>query len=425
MASRSRTLLWIFALLGLGAASWSAWVHANLLRNPLYTSVCDINSTLSCSDAYLSPYGSFLGIPVALPGVLFFVVVLTLLAAERRATPAVAANIPGYVFATSTIGLSFVLYLAYGAFIVLKAICILCLLTYVAVIGLFLVSGAVSTVPMQHLPNRALRDLRAVLASPAALAVLLLLVVGSVAAFAYFPRESDRLGGVAHAVESASGGASGGAAGTAANAGAAAAAAAAPAQSLPAAQRAEVEQWFDMQPRSIVPEDPQGATVLIVKFHDYQCPSCGRVHFDYKPILKRYAAESPGKVRYIVRDFPLSSQCNPTGGSNPFSCDAAVAVKAAQAANKGEAMADWIFEHQQTLTRENLRQAARDIAGVADFDAAYKKYIDQVKADASAGALLQVRATPTFFINGVKIEGGLAPPYFDAVIAHALKKGGQ
>ena len=54
-----------FAALGLAASSASTWVHYRLLTDPTYTSVCDVNSTFSCSQAYTSQYGSLAGVPVA------------------------------------------------------------------------------------------------------------------------------------------------------------------------------------------------------------------------------------------------------------------------------------------------------------------------------------------------------------------------
>jgi len=36
------------------------------------------------------------------------------------------------------------------------------------------------------------------------------------------------------------------------------------------------------------------------------------------------------------------------------------------------------------------------------------------------GRQLGVKSTPTFFINGVKIEGALPPQYFDQAIAYEL-----
>ena len=64
-----------------------------------------------------------------------------------------------YLFAWSVVGLAFVIYFGYASFFVLKIVCVLCLVTYVAVIGIFLLSGSGTDLSMRSLPGRALRDL--------------------------------------------------------------------------------------------------------------------------------------------------------------------------------------------------------------------------------------------------------------------------
>src|SRR5262245_63370122 len=78
--------LLIFALLGLGASTTSSFVHYQLLQDPGFSSFCDVNAAVNCTRAYLSEYGSFLGVPVALGGVIFFALV-TLLAWPAWRTP--------------------------------------------------------------------------------------------------------------------------------------------------------------------------------------------------------------------------------------------------------------------------------------------------------------------------------------------------
>jgi protein-disulfide isomerase len=288
--------------------------------------------------------------------------------------------------------------MAYGAFFVLKTVCLMCLVTYVAVIGIFLVSSAATRFPMSTLPSRAIRDLKTLASSPVALTVLVLFLVAAGSAIAFFPREG----------------------------GAGQAPVATPASTLTPEQRTQIEQQFDQMPRAIVPVDPGGAAVLIVKFHDFQCPPCRRTFEEYKPILARYAQQAPGKVKYVEKQFPLDPECNPNtpNGGHLAACEAAAAALLAR--DKGEAvgakMEDWLYSNQPMLTPESIRQAAREVAGLTDFDARYQAALQQVKADAALGGLLQVKSTPTFFINGVKIDGGLAPPVFDAIIAHELKK---
>ncbi|MCP6769309.1 DsbA family protein, partial [Klebsiella pneumoniae] len=76
-------------------------------------------------------------------------------------------------------------------------------------------------------------------------------------------------------------------------------------------------------------------------------------------------------------------------------------------------------------TPDLVRQGVRQVAGVTDFDARYASVLEQVKSDINYGHTLGVNRTPTFFINGRKIEGALEPEFFETAIdyelAHAKK----
>jgi uncharacterized membrane protein len=187
MSPLARRLLLGFGLLGLVASGASAYVHYHLLKNPGYTSFCDINATVSCTQAYLSRYGSIGGVPVALGGLVFFLFVV-LLVWGAGGTSRIADSAPAYVFAASTFALAVALYLAYASFFILKAVCPLCVATYIAVIGIFMTSGGASSVPMTSLPRRASRDLRVLVSTPLALVVALLFLGGAVSAVAAPPR---------------------------------------------------------------------------------------------------------------------------------------------------------------------------------------------------------------------------------------------
>ncbi|HYE85521.1 MAG TPA: vitamin K epoxide reductase family protein, partial [Vicinamibacterales bacterium] len=155
IALRRPLALTVLALIGLGFATASAWVHYRILNDPTYASFCDVSSTLNCTDAYTSRFGAFAGVPVALLGVVFFAGVLVLIAL-CSSSQASRPNLPGYVFAASTIGLAAVLYLGYASYFLLNVVCLLCVGTYVAVIGLFVVSGSSTKFPMASLPMRML-----------------------------------------------------------------------------------------------------------------------------------------------------------------------------------------------------------------------------------------------------------------------------
>jgi protein-disulfide isomerase len=189
------------------------------------------------------------------------------------------------------------------------------------------------------------------------------------------------------------------------------------------AQRARFEQWFAAEPHVNLPVDPDGAKVLIVKFTDYQCPACAKTYLDYKPILAKYAETRPGEVKFVELDFPLNSACNAgvRYAMHPAACEAAVAVRLAREHGKADEMETWLAENHVTLTPESVKDAARTIAGVTDFDARYPSVIEAVKTDAALGVLNNVQQTPTFVINGTMMPP-VPPQYFDMAITLELAK---
>ena len=106
---------------------------------------------------------------------------------------------------------------------------------------------------------------------------------------------------------------------------------------------------------------------------------------------------------------------------HPSSCEAAVAVRLAREKGKAEAMEEWVFANQPTLTPDAVRQAAKDVAGIQDMDARYAATLNLVKSDTAQGAMLKVSGTPTFFLNGIRLPV-LRPEFFDAAIAWELKR---
>jgi uncharacterized membrane protein/protein-disulfide isomerase len=403
MTKGQARLALLCALVGLAASAYAAYVHYHLLYDPFYRSLCDVNATVSCTTVYQSRYSTFQGIPVAVLGGLWFAVATLLSVTGLTARDkTVRESVPGYLFVLSTLGLAVILYLGYASLFLIKAVCLACLTTYAAVIGLFLVSGAATSVPMTTLPRRAARDARVLAGSPLAIALVVLFFAGAVSTLAFFPRET---------APSATTGAAG---------------AAEPSPRLPEPtqdQRSEFERWYASQPRVplVIPAD--GAKVLVVKFNDFQCPACGQSYTQYKPIFAKYEADKPGQVKLVLKDYPLNRDCNDAIGQtiHPAACDAAVAVRLMPPA-KVTAMEEWLYSHQPAMTPPSVRQAARDIGGVADFEAKSPAALTGVKSDIALARQLQIKSTPTFFINGVKIEGALPPQYFDQAIAYELQR---
>jgi uncharacterized membrane protein len=392
----SRTPLLLFAALGLGASLASSYVHYNLLVNPSFTNFCDVNATVSCTEAYLSPYGSLSGIPVALAGVFFFAAILGITALSGRKTPRAGESAPAYIFVLSTIGLAVVMYLAYASFFVLHAVCVLCVITYISVVGIFLLSSKATSFPMTALPKRFGADLRTMASSPAGLVLAVLFAIGGVTIKATFPNEQT-----------------------------AQQAAQAPAEFPPLSdqQRADLEKWWDVQPKVDMPVPNDGAKVLMVKFNDYQCPACGQTYRSYAGLIEKWT--KTGQFKFVSKHFPLDAKCNTGNTLHPAACEAAAAVTMARRKGDGSAekLEDWYFNHQgpPLLTADQVKAAARDVAGIQDFDAKYPSVIVEVKNEAGMGSMLGVKSTPTFFVNG-HMTGGQDPRVIDALIELEMKR---
>jgi uncharacterized membrane protein/protein-disulfide isomerase len=403
MSSKSRTLLVAFALLGLAASSVSSYVHYKLVTEQHYASFCDVSATVSCTEAYLSRYGSFMGVPVAVLGVIFFATILLLAAMAGRPASASKENAPAYIFALSTVGLAFALYLGWSSYFVLKVFCILCAITYVSVIAIFIISGGATTFPMTTLPGRASRDIRTLVSTPSALLALLLLLGASAGAVSLFPREVQATQAAASNQEAY--------------------------PQVTEEQRLKLEQWWDVQPKADLPLDMNGAKVQIVQFSDYQCPGCRAAHETFARVLPNYAGKG---VEFVLKHYPLEGECNPNvpTGNHFAACEAAAAYVMARGNPNQQKLDDWLFANQASLTREVVERAARDIAGITDFSARYPAALVEVKTDATLGGLVKVGSTPTVYINGRMIAGrmgndslGLPPAqYVDALIAIALKR---
>jgi uncharacterized membrane protein/thiol-disulfide isomerase/thioredoxin len=400
MTRLARPLILTLAAVALVASVASLYVHYQLLRDPSYSSFCDVSETVSCEAVYQSAYGSFYGVPVAAGGAIWAGLVLLLAAGMGKPGSPRFASLAGYVFVLSTIGLAAVMYFGYASFFVLNRLCLLCLAVYVAVIGIFIVSGAAAA-SVASLPSRLGGDLRALRRSPAALALAAVWLVASVSVVAFFPRQ-----------EAAS-----------TSAGTTATAPSLPIETLSADEIAQFEQWMSQQPRAELNVPADGAKVVVAKFNDYQCPACRQTYIAYKGLKEKWESSSNGQVRFVSVDYPLEAECN-TGGIHGAACEAAAAVRMARAKNRGNEMEQWLFDNQARLTRDVVEEGVREIAQVTDFDEQYAKTLELVRADAQMGQKLQIQGTPTFYINGIRIGGGLRPSYFDAAIAYELKRAG-
>lgn len=398
MSSRTRWIILALSVVGFGFATASTWVHYRVLTDPAYVSPCDVSAAFNCTQVYLSRYGSVAGVPVAIAGMFWFALTL-LIAAFAKPTNGPSSAI-GYLRVLSVVGLATVLYLGYASFFVLGTGCLLCIGTYVAVLGIFLAAFAGRAVPLGDLPEHLSRDLGGLSANPTALVAALALVVGTIGAAIAFPSEEQALAGRSAAVSSASG----------------------PSDDI----RQQFAAAWNQLPRTELGVDPQGAKVVIVKFNDFQCPACRQWEFIYKPILGKFEASHPGAVRYVVKDFPLDTACNfhtsSTIRGHEAACDASGAARMAKDRGKYEEMVEWIYAN-QGVSQADLRAATQRILGVTDFDREYAQKLPDIRRDIADGGVLNINTTPTYFINGVRMPSNVQPAQIEMAILLEIEKG--
>ena len=151
---------------------------------------------------------------------------------------------------------------------------------------------------------------------------------------------------------------------------------------------------------------PADAPITIVEFSDFQCPFCKVGALMMDSVMHRF----PGQVRIVFRNFPMDQGCNPIveHSMHQFACEAARAGICANKQGKFEAYYQNVFENQESLATGKPAEFAQSVGAevipltncmsLPDTQAILRKDVEE-------GKQLGVNATPTFFINGRKVEG--------------------
>ncbi len=156
------------------------------------------------------------------------------------------------------------------------------------------------------------------------------------------------------------------------------------------------------------------AKVTIIEFSDFQCPFCARFREQTLDQIKKEYIDT-GKVRFVYRDFPLTS-------IHPMAQKSAEATECADDQKKYWEMHDLLFNKQDewsTAGVSKLKDYAKELG--LDTDEFNKclddgKYENEVKKDEQDGATAGVQGTPAFFVNGKLLSGAQPFEAFKAAI---------
>lgn len=179
--------------------------------------------------------------------------------------------------------------------------------------------------------------------------------------------------------------------------------------------RAKLEPMIQRGPAN----GPAGAAVSVVEFSDFECPFCRRLNVTLEQLNKQH----PSQIRWIFLDYPLVD-------IHPWARAAAIAgdCVAEQSQDKFWLFEPMIYEHQQGIKPETASEQLRSYALAAG--AAPDKYnacvqspeaANRVNTSIAQGKSLGVSGTPTLFVNGRRVVGGVSLDALEAAITNELE----
>jgi protein-disulfide isomerase len=145
---------------------------------------------------------------------------------------------------------------------------------------------------------------------------------------------------------------------------------------------------------------PASAPVTLVEYGDFECPYCAAAH----PVVGEVLRQRPDSVRFVYRHFPVTNV-------HPHAEPAAEAAEVAGAYDRFWPMHDWLFTHHDLVVagqiEDGVQAVGLPVAAVAR-DLQTHRFLDRISHDFVSGIRSGVNGTPTFFVNGVRHDGGLS-----------------
>lgn len=143
--------------------------------------------------------------------------------------------------------------------------------------------------------------------------------------------------------------------------------------------------------------------ILLIEYGDYQCPSCGGAHPNINTLMEEYGDD----VTLVFRNFPLTA-------IHPNARAAAAVAEAAGLQGKFWEMHDRLYESQSDWSNLNANERtsifntyAKDLGlDMTKFtaDIAAKPVNQKINFDLALGKQSGASATPTFFLDGQKLD---------------------
>ena len=153
--------------------------------------------------------------------------------------------------------------------------------------------------------------------------------------------------------------------------------------------------------------------LTVLEYGNYQCPYTAQMHLVFEKMQQRKSLQK--HLRFVFRHFPQTDIYH----------NAHKAAEAAEAANvqgKFWQMHEMLFKHQQALEDCHLVEYAAQLdLDLSQFlkDMTEHTFFCRVQEDLMSGIRSGVTKTPTFFIDGIRYDGGIDLIKFIAVVIEA------
>lgn len=171
----------------------------------------------------------------------------------------------------------------------------------------------------------------------------------------------------------------------------------------------ESQAQYQMQDIIDVNDPAEGlddAKLQVVEFGDFRCPVCKKNYYIIRELTFKY----PEKIQIIWKDYPVIAE---------DSVDFALAGECANEQGKFWAFHDKVFQMQDELTLEDFSKVAQQI-GVNEqlFNACLKsqEIYSRMQSDFIKGEEVGVAGTPTFIINGYKVQGYIPMEFWEDIL---------
>ena len=154
------------------------------------------------------------------------------------------------------------------------------------------------------------------------------------------------------------------------------------------------------------------AKITVVEFSDFQCPYCAKAVEQVKAVLAKYP-----NVKLVFKQFPLESHSQ--------AALAAEASLAAQAQGKFWELHDKMYENFRSISRARIEVWARELGldmQRFDKDLDTHVYAKRVAAEERQGEAADVEGTPTFFIDGARLNAGFDVATVSPILDKKLKR---